>query len=40
MRGNTILEASHLNDTFELKDIAKALIREDVFVSGVFLRIG
>jgi len=40
MRGNTVLEASHVNDTFELEDLAKALIRGDVSVNGVFLRIG
>lgn len=39
MRGNTILEASHVNDTFELEDLAKALIKGDVSVNGVFLRI-
>jgi len=40
MRGNTVLEVSHENDTFELEDLAKALIRGDVSVNGVFLRIG
>ena len=40
MRGNTVLEVSHENDTFELEDMAKALIRGDVSVNGVFLRIG
>jgi hypothetical protein len=39
LRGNTILEASHVNDTFELEDLAKALIKGDVSVNGVFLRI-
>ncbi len=39
VRGNTILEASHVNDTFELDDLARALIGGNVSVNGVFLRI-
>jgi hypothetical protein len=39
VRGNIILEASHVNDTFELKALAKALIGGNVSVNGVFLRI-
>jgi hypothetical protein len=39
VRGNTILEASHVNDTFELEDLARALIGGNVSVNGVFLRI-
>lgn len=40
MRGNTILEAFHVNDTFEVEDLARALIKGDVSVNGVFLKIG
>ncbi len=39
MRGNTILEARHINDTFELEDMARALIKEDVTVNGVFVKV-
>jgi len=40
LRGNTILEARHNNDTFDLLSLARALIRRDVALTGVFLRLG
>ena len=39
VRGNIILEGSHVNDTFELEDLARALIGGNVSVNGAFLRI-
>ena len=39
LRGNTILEASHVNDTFDLLSLARALIEKEVSSSGVFLRV-
>lgn len=39
-RGNTILDASHENDTYELQDLAKALLRGDVTLTGNFVAVG
>ena len=39
LRGNTILEASHENNTFELKDLAKSLLNNEVTVNGHFLKV-
>jgi len=39
LRGNSILEASHNNDTFDLLALAQALIKREVSVTGVFLRL-
>jgi hypothetical protein len=40
LRGNTILEASHENDTFDLLSLAKALIKKEVSLDGSFLCVG
>lgn len=37
LRGNTILEASHNNDTFDLFSLARSLIKREVALSGIFL---
>jgi hypothetical protein len=39
LRGNSILEASHENNTFELKDLAKSLLNTEVNVTGHFLKV-
>jgi len=39
LRGNTILEASHNNDTFDLLSLAGSLIRREVALAGTFLRV-
>jgi hypothetical protein len=39
LRGNTILEASHENDTYELEDLARALLRGEVKLSGNFVAV-
>jgi len=39
LRGNAILEASHNNDSFDLLTLAQALIKREVSVTGVFLRV-
>jgi len=39
LRGSTILDAAHCNDTFDLVSLAKALINREVVVSGSFVRI-
>jgi len=39
LRGNTILEASHNNDTFDLLSLARSLIKREVSLTGIFLRI-
>jgi len=39
LRGNTILEASHNNDAFELLSLARSLIKREVPLSGVFLQV-
>lgn len=39
LRGNTILEASHENNTFELRDLAKSLLNNEVTVNGHFLKV-
>lgn len=37
MRGNTILEAAHNNDTYDLISLAQALIKKDISLEGIFL---
>lgn len=39
LRGNTILERSHVNNSFEHIEGARALLNKDVTLSGIFLRI-
>jgi hypothetical protein len=39
LRGNTILEASHNNDTFDLLSLARSLIRREVSLTGAFLQV-
>jgi len=39
MRGNTILDASYLNDTLEIEDLAKALVMGSVTMDGAFLKV-
>ena len=39
LRGNTILEAPHNNDTFDLLSLARSLIKREVALTGVFLRV-
>lgn len=39
LRGNTILEASHNNNTFDLVSLAKSLITGEVSVSGSFVSV-
>jgi len=39
LRGNTILEATHNNDTFDLLSLALALIKQEVSVAGAFLEV-
>jgi len=39
LRGNTILEATHNNDAFDLLSLANALIRQEVTLEGNFLRV-
>jgi len=39
LRGNTILEATHHNNTYSLLDLARALIKREVFLTGTFLRV-
>ncbi len=39
LRGNSILEACHENNTFELKDLAKSLLNTEVSVTGHFLKV-
>jgi len=39
LRGNSILEAGHSNDTFDLLALAQALIKREVSVTGAFLRV-
>ena len=39
IRGNAILEAGHVNDMFGLEDLASALIKEEVDVKGIFLKV-
>ena len=36
---DNILEACHENDTFELKDLAKSLLNNEVQVSGYFISV-
>jgi hypothetical protein len=40
LRGNAILDASHENDTYDLGDLATALLRGEVSVSGNFVAVG
>ena len=37
MRGNTILEAVHNNDTYDLISLAQALLKKDISLEGMFL---
>jgi len=39
LRGNTILEATHENHTFDVLSLARALIRKEVSLTGIFLRV-
>jgi len=39
LRGNTILEASHNNDTFDLLSLAGSLMKKEVSLTGSFLRV-
>ena len=39
LRGNTILDATHHNDTFDLLSLARSLIKREVTLSGVFLKV-
>jgi len=39
LRGNTILESAHVNDTYELSDLARALIRGKIGIDGVFVEV-
>lgn len=39
LRGNTILDAAHENDTYELIDLARSLIKGEVSISGAFLKV-
>ena len=38
-RGNTILDANYENDTYELQDLAKALLRGDITLHGNFVAV-
>jgi hypothetical protein len=40
LRGNTLLDAGHENDTYELQDLAGALLRGEVTLSGNFVAVG
>ena len=39
LRGNAILEASHNNDTFDLLSLARSLVKREVCLTGLFLRV-
>lgn len=39
LRGNAILEAAHVNDTYTEEELARALLNRDVTLSGSFLRV-
>jgi hypothetical protein len=39
MRGNAILEAGHENTTYNLEELARALLRGNVTLTGAFLRV-
>jgi hypothetical protein len=39
LRGNTILEARHNNDTYDLLSLTLALLKKEVYLDGVFLRV-
>jgi hypothetical protein len=39
MRGNTILEESHVNDAYNAKDLARAIINGDLILRGTFIRV-
>ena len=39
LRGNTILDASHENNTYDLLSLAKALLMREVTLEGYFLRV-
>jgi len=38
-RGNTVLEAKHSNDTYDLLSMARSLVRKEVSLKGSFLRV-
>ena len=38
LRGNAILDPTHDNNTYELKDLAFALITKKINVNGVFIK--
>jgi len=38
-RGNTVLEASHNNDTYDLTSLARALIKGEVTATGAYLNV-
>jgi len=40
LRGNAILDGNHENDTFELEDLAGALLRGEVKITGNFVAVG
>jgi hypothetical protein len=39
LRGNSIVDVTQENDTYDLKSLARSLINEDIRLSGSFLRI-
>ena len=39
LRGNTILEAGYENDTFDLVSLARALLKQEITLTGSFLRV-
>ncbi len=39
LRGNTILDADHENDTYELHDLARAVLHLEVHVIGSFVAV-
>jgi hypothetical protein len=39
LRGNTILDASHVNDAFDLISLAGALIKGEVSIDGTFVKV-
>ena len=39
LRGNSIIDVTQENDTYDLRSLAKSLINEDIRLSGSFLRI-
>jgi hypothetical protein len=39
LRGNAILDARHENDTYDLEDLARALLQGEVNVTGNFVAV-